>query len=39
MQDRSLLFQMIRSELEDAVGEENVSTKRAERAIYSVDYF
>ena len=30
---------MIRSELEDAVGVENVSTKKNERAVYSVDYF
>ena len=30
---------MIRSELEDAVGVENVSTKEIERAVYSVDYF
>ena len=27
MQDKSLMFYMIRSELEDAVGVENVSTK------------
>ena len=27
------------SELEDAVGVENVSTKKTERAVYSVDYF
>ncbi len=39
MQERSLMFQMIRSELEDAVGAENVSTKKSERAVYSVDYF
>ena len=39
MQDKSLMFHMIRSELEDAVGTENVSTKEVERAVYSVDYF
>ena len=39
MQDKSLMFYMIRSELEDAVGVENVSTKEIERAVYSVDYF
>lgn len=39
MQDKSLMFYMIRSELEDAVGAENVSTKEVERAVYSVDYF
>lgn len=39
MQDKSLMFYMIRSELEDAVGAENVSTKEMERAVYSVDYF
>ena len=37
MQDKSLMFYMIRSELEDAVGVENVSTKEIERAVYSVD--
>ena len=37
MQDKSLRFYMIRSELEDAVGVENVSTKEIERAVYSVD--
>ena len=39
MQDKSLMFYMIRSELEDAVGTENVSAKEMERAVYSVDYF
>ena len=39
MQDHSLMFYMIRSELEDAVGVENVSTQEMERAVYSVDYF
>ena len=39
MQESSLMFQMIRSELEDAVGAENVSTKKSELAVYSVDYF
>lgn len=39
MQEKSLMFYMIRSELEDAVGVENVSTKEIERAVYSVDYF
>ena len=33
MQDKSLMFYMIRSELEDAVGVENVSTKEVERAV------
>lgn len=39
MEDNSLMFQMICSELEDAVGAGNISTKRSERAVYSVDYF
>ena len=33
MQESSLMFQMIRSELEDAVGAENVSTKKSELAV------
>ena len=39
MQEKSLMFRMICSELEDAVGVENVSTAKTERAVYSVDYF
>ena len=39
MEDKSLMFYMIRSELEDAVGVENVSTQQMKRAVYSVDYF
>ena len=39
MENHSLRFYMIRSELEDAVGVENVSTQEMERAVYSVDYF
>ena len=39
MNDKSFMFNMICSELEDAVGIENVSTKKTERAVYSVDYF
>lgn len=39
MNDRSFMFNMICSELEDAVGTENVSIGETERAVYSVDYF
>ena len=39
MQMRSFMFDMVRSELEDAVGRDNVSTSAAERETYSVDYF
>ena len=37
MQDKSLMFYMIRSELEDAVGVESVSTQELERPLYTVD--
>ena len=39
MRMRSFMFDMVRSELEDAVGRDNVSTSAAERETYSVDYF
>lgn len=39
MQVKSFMFDMIRSELEDAVGVENVSTSEVDRASYTVDYF
>ena len=39
MQVKSFMYNMIISELEDAVGVENVSTSEVERASYTVDYF
>ena len=39
MQVKSFMYNMILSELEDAVGVENVSTSEVERASYTVDYF
>ena len=39
MQIKSFMFNMILSELEDAVGVENVSTAEVDRASYTVDYF
>ena len=39
MQVKSFMFDMIRSELEDVVGTENVSTSEVDRASYTVDYF
>ena len=39
MKGKSFMSDMIRFELEDVVGRENVSTTEAERATYSVDYF
>lgn len=39
MEYRSFMIDMIRSELEDIVGVENVSTAEAELRTYSVDYF
>lgn len=39
MQIKSFMFDMIRFELEDAVGKENVSTNQSEIHTYSVDYF
>nr|WP_300805020.1 FAD-binding oxidoreductase [uncultured Acetatifactor sp.] len=39
MKGKSFMSDMIRFELEDVVGRENVSTTEAEWATYSVDYF
>ncbi len=39
MKGKSFMSDMIRFELEDVVGRENLSTTEAERATYSVDYF
>lgn len=39
MQIKSFMWDMIRFELEDVVGTENVSTSKTERDTYSVDYF
>ena len=39
MQIKSFMFNMILSELEDAVGRDNVSVSEAEKASYTVDYF
>ena len=39
MEARSFMIDMIRSELEDIVGAENVSTKESEKVTYGVDYF
>ncbi len=39
MQINELLYQFIRSELEDAVGGENVSTRSSDLLVHSVDYF
>ena len=39
MQVKSFMSDMIRFELEDVVGTENVSTSKTERDTYSVDYF
>ena len=39
MERRAFMSDMIRTELEDAVGVENVSTENSERLAYGVDYF
>lgn len=39
MQINELLYQFIRSELEDAVGSEHVSTRSSDLLVHSVDYF
>ena len=39
MQIKSFMFDMILSELADAVGEEHVSVREADKAAYTVDYF
>ena len=39
MEFRAFMGDMIRTELEDVVGVENVSTEKTERMTYGVDYF
>ncbi len=39
MEMKSFMFNMVLSELEDAVGEENVSLSKADKLTYGVDYF
>jgi len=39
MQFKAFMGSMIQSEIEDIVGEENVSTAESERLVYGVDYF
>ena len=39
MEKRAFMFNMILSELEDIVGQENVSTREADKLTYGVDYF
>ena len=39
MEFKSFMGDMIRFELEDAVGQENVSTSKGERLAYGTDYF
>lgn len=39
MERKAFMFNMVQSELEDAVGTENVSIRDAEKLIYGVDYF
>ena len=39
MERKAFMCDMIRTELEDIVGVENVSTKDSDRATYGVDYF
>lgn len=39
MERRGFMYDMIRSELEDIVGREHVSTKDADKMTYGVDYF
>ena len=39
MQIKSFMYDMIRSELEDAVGVENVSVAEVDKMAYTVDYF
>ena len=39
MERKAFMFDMVLSELEDAVGAENVSTREADKIVYGVDYF
>ena len=39
MERKGFMFEMIRTELEDIVGVENVSTSKSDRLTYGVDYF
>ena len=39
MEKRAFMFNMILGELEDIVGQENVSTREADKLTYGVDYF
>lgn len=39
MEFKGFMLEMIRSELEDAVGQENVSSKSAGKLAHGVDYF
>lgn len=39
MERKAFMCDMIRSELEDVVGVENVSTRTSDRMVYGVDYF
>ena len=39
MEFRGFMNEFIRSELEDAVGRENVSSSRGEKLAYATDYF
>ena len=39
MERKAFMFDMVLSELEDAVGAENVSTREADKLVYGVDYF
>ena len=39
MEKRAFMFNMVLSELEDIVGQENVSTRECDKLTYGVDYF
>ena len=39
MEHRAFMINMIQSELEDAVGVENVSVRPTDQLVYGVDYF
>lgn len=39
MLNNGFMFDMVRSELEDAVGQKNVSTSKTDQLVYGVDYF
>lgn len=39
MEHKAFMYDMIRTELEDVVGVENVSTRKADKITYGVDYF